>query len=358
MEKIRFGMIGSGWRAEFFIRIAKALPDIFELSAVMIRDKEKGMKYAKEFDINVVQTIEEVEQTKVDFIVISVNRTVTMDYLQKLFKMGIPVLCETPPADSIEKLDKLWELYKQHNAKIQVAEQYFAQPLYAAWLKAIEDGMIGEIQNINISSLHAYHGVSIISRVLGCEFVNCTISGKKFWFEATETYGRDGMVFDGEVKKFPRDRVTLEFENGKVAFFDFAGVQYHSFIRTRQLNIQGTRGEIDDMTIRYITKDGNIPVTQELRRIDFGAYNNQEWAHYGIMLGEKFLYKSPFKFPRLNDDEIAIATCMYKMKDYINKGIEFYPLKDALQDTYIGFKIDEAVQENKPIKTTTQIWNQ
>ena len=33
--------------------------------------------------------------------------------------------------------------------------------------------------------------------------------------------------------------------------------------------------KIDDMVIRYLT-DENIPVTQELNRIDLGVYNNQE----------------------------------------------------------------------------------
>ena len=104
----------------------------------------------------------------------------------------------------------------------------------------------------------------------------------------TETYGRDGMIFDGEVFQCSRDRLTLEFDNGTVAYFDFSDpAQYHSFIRTRQLTVQGVRGEIDDMTIRYLTEE-NIPVTQELNRIDLGVYGNQEWAHYGIMLGEEF----------------------------------------------------------------------
>ena len=55
----------------------------------------------------------------------------------------------------------------------------------------------------------------------------------------TETYGREGMVFDGEVVKCSRDRLTMEFDNGKVAYFDFSDpAQYHSFIRTRQLTMQ------------------------------------------------------------------------------------------------------------------------
>lgn len=47
MGKIRYGVIGSGWRAEFYIRIAKAVPDKFEFTAVLIRDKEKAEHLAK-----------------------------------------------------------------------------------------------------------------------------------------------------------------------------------------------------------------------------------------------------------------------------------------------------------------------
>ena len=98
----------------------------------------------------------------------------------------------------------------------------------------------------------------------------------------------------------------------------------------------------------------NIPVTEQLNRIDLGVYNNQEWSHYGIMLGEEFLYRNPFGNARLNDDEIAVATCMMKMADYLENGIEFYSLKEALQDVYLpdyGRRTCESKQRNKNGKT-------
>ncbi|MOA25178.1 hypothetical protein D3C78_1458880 [compost metagenome] len=175
----------------------------------------------------------------------------------------------------------------------------------------------------------------------------------------TETYGREGIVQDGETFFCTRDRLTLEFDNGKVAFFDFSDpAQYHSFIRTRQLTVQGARGEIDDLAIRYLTSD-NLPVTQELNRIDLGKYSNQEWSHYGIMLGEEFVYKNPYMNVRLNDDEIAVATCMDRMGEYLATGAEFYSLKEALQDTYIALMMDSALKHpNLEVRTSTRVWTQ
>ena len=240
-----------------------------------------------------------------------------------------------------------------------MAEQYFLQPLYASWYKAICDGKLGEVENINISSLHGYHGASIIRQFLGTGFENCRIYGKRYWFDVTETYGREGMIFDGEIVKCSRDRLTMEFDNGKVAYFDFSDpAQYHSFIRTRQLTVQGTRGEIDDLTIRYLNEQ-NIPVTQELRRIDLGVYGNQEWSHYAVMLGEEFLFRTPFVNARFNDDEIAVASCMVKMHEYVNGGTEFYGMADALQDMYICLKMDEALENPVTVvETRTQPWAQ
>ena len=165
------------------------------------------------------------------------------------------------------------------------------------------------------------------------------------------------MVFDGEVVKCSRDRLTMEFDNGKTAFFDFSDpAQYHSFIRTRQLTIQGTRGEIDDLTIRYLNEK-NIPVTQELNRIDLGVYGNQEWSHYAVMLGEEFLYRSPFDKARFNDDEIAVASCLVKMHEYVNGKEEFYGLADALQDMYLCLKMEEAYENPVTvIETEKQPW--
>ncbi len=40
--KIRFAMVGAGWRGEFYARIAKELPDLFELTGTWLHSPEKA----------------------------------------------------------------------------------------------------------------------------------------------------------------------------------------------------------------------------------------------------------------------------------------------------------------------------
>ena len=126
MGKIRFGLIGSGWRAEFYIRIAKSLPELFELTGVLIRDREKGERFARQFNTVVVNTLDELIKGNPEYVVLAIKRGFVSDYLLGLFERDIPVLCETPPGEDLESLKKVWNQYTEHNARIQIAEQYFA----------------------------------------------------------------------------------------------------------------------------------------------------------------------------------------------------------------------------------------
>ena len=46
---IKFGIIGAGWRSEFYLRIAALLPSKFSVSGIYIRNSEKQKEFA---DVN------------------------------------------------------------------------------------------------------------------------------------------------------------------------------------------------------------------------------------------------------------------------------------------------------------------
>ena len=46
---INYVIIGGGWRAEFYLRIAKAIPEKFNVSAICVRNPERRQYIAEKF---------------------------------------------------------------------------------------------------------------------------------------------------------------------------------------------------------------------------------------------------------------------------------------------------------------------
>lgn len=353
--KTRFLVIGYGWRADFFYRIAKLAPQRFEICAGVLRTPERARQVAEKEGVFATADLEEGLSKNPDFAVLCVPREIVKDYLVRLMEKKIPVLTETPPGKNIGELNELWREMKRLDGKVQVLEQYFLQPYYAAVQKVIDMGCLGEVSNVMLSALHGYHAMSMFRKLLGIGFENCTMQGRQFAFDVTATNGRAGFDYSGNLIQAERDWAYLQFENGKTAFMDFSGEQYFSTIRNRRWNIQGSRGEINDSTVYYLTRE-NYTVQQELRRMDVGQNNNSQWSHKGILFGERQVYENPYYPARMNDDEIAVASCLERMKKFAETGEEFYPLKEALQDTYLSFLLEEAIQTGKALRSEPQDW--
>lgn len=350
--KQNFIIIGSGWRSLFYARIASNYPELFHLQAVLCRTEEKVQKLNREYGLYATTSEEECEALKPDFVVVAVSKPSICQVTLKWAQKGYPVLCETPAALTLDELNKIWEM-AQNGAKIQVAEQYFKYPMIAAALEAVKRGYLGDPYAVNITLAHDYHGASLIRKFLNTDVsVPMKLCGKRFTFPVMETSSRAGDVTDGSIKDRDRIRITFEFENGKAAFYDFSGVQYHSYIRSRHLNVQGVKGELDDLTLRY-TDETFRPVTQQLavrRSADCSGICS-------VALENETLYENPFISPVMPQDETAIAAFMLGMKAFIEDGIQIYPLADALQDAYTLILMNQALEKpGKMVESVPQIW--
>ena len=122
MRKIRYAVVGSGWRSLFYGRIAKALPERFELAALGCRTEEKAARMREEYGLPAVAGEAAVEAARPDFIVSAVNKQGMCQTVRHWLAKGYPVLSETPAALSVEELAALWQL-GQEGAKGQVAEE-------------------------------------------------------------------------------------------------------------------------------------------------------------------------------------------------------------------------------------------
>lgn len=356
--KYHFIIIGSGWRALYYVRIAKAMPDVFCLDAMYCRTQEKADKMAEEYGIHTTISIDECVNYKSDFAVIAVNKAGICEVSIEWMNRGITVLSETPAALNIEDLKRLYEYHKA-GKKYVVAEQYREYPSNKAMIKLINSGIIGDVSCMNISLAHDYHGFSLMRAYLGIKpSENYIASGKIYNFPTTQTLTRYEQFTDGRVADKKRCVVTFEFENGKVGWYDFDSEQYRSLIRKNTLKIQGVRGEIIDNTIYYLDEN-NVgrtgTIVTDINTVMTGN-SNPNLAQVNeikkIAFGDKILYEPEWDLRGLSEDETAIATLMCKTAEYSRgQALPPYSVENALADAYAAILMERAIATGERVKS-------
>jgi predicted dehydrogenase len=355
MKPVIFGLVGGAWRAEFYFRIAQAMPERFRIAGCVARTEATRARINAAWRIPVFNEIDALLDQHLDFVVTSVPWSASPPVLLELASRDMPALAETPPAPGLEQLIHLWkDLPKK--ARVQVAEQYQFQPLHAARLALARSGRLGEISQVQVSAAHGYHGISLIRKFLNAGHENATITAFKFKSPLIAGPDRDGPPSVEKEIVSVQVIAYLRFDN-KLAAFDFTTDQYFSWIRSQRLLVRGERGEINNLDATYLT-DFRTPVNVRFQRHDAGQNGNLEgYYHKGYSVGGTSCYQNPFVPARLSDDEIAVATCLERMAHYVETGESFYSLSEASQDHYLSLMIDEAAGTGKELKSSSQVWS-
>lgn len=352
---ITFGIVGAGWRTEFFLRIAQACPDQFAVAGIVSRVAEKAAAVAQRFGVRSFASIDELaSKTEPEFVVSSVPWDANPGIIKHLTNLGLPALSETPPATTLAEMDELCQLVRE-GAKIQVAEQYFLQPHHAARLAFVRSGRIGAVTQAQVSAAHGYHGMSLIRRLLGVRFENVRITAMTFKSPILRGPDRHAPPQREEIVDSEQELAWLDFGN-RLGVFDFTGHQYRVSIREPRILVRGERGEVVNDTA-VCMKDHLTPVRFDFRRHVAGERGNLE-GHFlkGIQAGDDWVYRNPWTPARLFDDEIAIASILQGMADYVRGGPDIYSLAEACQDRYLDILLHRAIERGAPVTSTTQTW--
>jgi len=352
---ISFAIVGVGWRADFFLRIARALPERFRVIGLVARNADKGADIEARWGVATYRDIPALLAAhKPEFVVVSVPQPAAPGVIRELAERKIPVLTETPPAPTLEGLLDLWRLV-EGGAALEVAEQYIFQPHHAARLAIIRSGRLGEPSYAHVSACHGYHGTSLIRHFLRVGFDDATITARAF--EADLVAGPDRRGPPEEEKVIRSRQVIAQLDFGaKLGIYDFTGDQYFSWVRARSILVRGPRGEIRNDEIRHL-QDFQTPMLSRLERQDMGGDGNLEglW-HKGIVAGGAWVYRNPFLGVSLSDDEIAVATSLDGMALTVRGGASVYSFAEAAQDKYLSLCIEQAVKSGQPVRTTQQPW--
>ncbi|MCP3881773.1 MAG: gfo/Idh/MocA family oxidoreductase [Sulfitobacter sp.] len=290
-----------------------------------------------------LRDVSQLESIDPDFVIVAVAKAAQHDVVERVATLGHPVLCETPPGLGSEQVRGLVE----RHADVQVAEQYFLRPSVAARLSLVESGLIGETTDVSVSFAHGYHGASLVRRFVGCEPDEpVRVSAISFDDRLQVGPTRDGHPVTAAISTSARTVALIEIGN-RLARFEFAREQYFSPIRSSSVNVRGTRGEI--FGNRVLSYRGLLATDFELTRRSHDEMSLIDRGLDGYFCGADRLYANPFPEVSFTDEEIAVASCLDRMRVFVDGGPPHYPVEEALIDMRLSELVDHAVRMRRPV---------
>jgi predicted dehydrogenase len=352
-----FGVIGSGWRSEFFLRIARAAPDRFRVAGVVTRSAERGEEISSRLGVRTFRSVAELLRAEApDFVIASVPWAVMPDATREVVGLGARVLAETPPAPDLPGLRALWADVGG-SGLVQVAEQYLLMPGHAARLTVVREGIVGEPTSVQVCSTHLYHAVSMIRGLLGVGCGPVVVSARSFTAPLADPLSPDGWSGDSTPQDRSTTLATLDFGGGRMGLYDFTDNQWWNPLRTRRIVVRGSNGElVDDHVVRLV--DPTTPVESQLVRRQTGIDLNLEGFDLDhISLDGRVVYRNPFQGLRLSEDDIGVASLLEQTGAWArDEGPEPYPLAEGLQDHLISVAIGESLETGRDVTTATEAW--
>src|SRR3954469_15193021 len=101
----RYAVIGTGFRAEFFLRLATDLPQRFEVTSVYSRSEVKRAEIAQRFGVRAVVSVDDAATFgNPEFVLVAVPWPVAPEICASLAERGVAVLEETPPAPDLKAM--------------------------------------------------------------------------------------------------------------------------------------------------------------------------------------------------------------------------------------------------------------
>jgi predicted dehydrogenase len=355
-EPARYAIVGRGWRARFFLRLAAVMPDRFTVTGVVTRTAEGGAQVTSEFGVPAYrQPADLLGPDRPDFVITSVPWEVNPGLVEWLVEAGMPVLSETPPAPGADDMRALWSRVGG-SGLVQVAEQYLLMPDNAARLAVTRAGVIGEPTSAQVSSTHLYHAVSIMRGMLGAGLDAVTVDARQFTAPLADPLTRDGWRGDSTPRDTPTTIATIDFGD-RMGLYDFTDTQWWNPLRRERIVVRGSLGElVDDDVVRLV--DPVTPVRSPLIRRHTGIGFNLEGSELDhVSFDGSVVYRNPFAGVRLSDEEIAIATLLSQTAAWAaGTGEAPYPLAEACQDHLIGLAIEESARSGRPVTTGREPW--
>ncbi|OMF95230.1 Gfo/Idh/MocA family oxidoreductase [Paenibacillus sp. FSL R7-0273] len=349
---ITFGIIGSGWRAEMYLKLTELLPQQFQVSGALIRNPAKYQQLIAKHKLTVYSSVEQLAAES-DFVVLAVSKSAAAPLLLELAALNIPVLAETPTASTPAEYELLRSLALS-SPRIQVAEQYPLLPHHQARTAYIRTGGLGQIAHVQVSVAHGYHGISLIRRWLSVTGTACDITARRVVLPIMD-FSYRGRAAADSLKTEQQDIAIMVFPSGQSAVLDFTRSQYFSPLRSNRVLIRGSHGEIrDNEIIRRLSPEETEYL--DIMRVQSGQEGSLDSLGLReLRAGGHSLFRNPFAAAPLSDEEIGIGQALLNMAEFLHTGVSSYTLADALTDVRLAFAVDEAIASGNSVTVGNEL---
>jgi predicted dehydrogenase len=351
-----FGIVGTGWRSLFFLRLARQLPDRLRAVGVVSRSAERAAQIEADWGVRgYLSGSDLLAHERPDYVIVSVPWPAAPGVTLDLVERGVKVLAETPPAPDLDGLRALWSGVGA-TGLVQVAEQYPLMPAHAARLALARASVIGEVTSVQLSSTHLYHAMSLIRGLLDLEHEPAEVSARTFVAPLVDPLTPAGWTGDDTPKPATTTLATVDF-GGRMGLYDFTDNQWWNPLRARRITVRGSRGEmVDDQVVRLL--DPTTPIQSALVRRETGHDLNLEGLDLKhISFDGTVLYRNPFVGSGMSDDDIAVAAIAEATGAWARgDGPAPYPLARGCQDHLLSLAIEESVRLGRPVRTSVEAW--
>jgi predicted dehydrogenase len=350
MNPIRFAIVGTGWRTEYFLRIAQAVPDKLEPVLVVGRKQSSIERIAERWGVPVSLSTADIAGSSPEFVAASVPWPVTPVLTTELVGAGFHVFAETPPAPDLDGLRKLWAEVGDRRELVQVGEQYHQEPAHAARLAVAHSGSIGTVNSVEMASTHLYHVAALMRNYLGLGLAEATVNARAFTAPIIDPLRHAGWVDDPVEEQRTTTIATIDFGGGRYGLYNFVENQWFNPILHPRIAVRGSLGEIMDNHVLRWDGEQAVGIPLEVNRTASGELVDITYA------GES-VFTNPWPGTGLADDEIAVVTHLVNEGRYTRGEIgEIYPLAAGIHDHAIGLAIEESARTGHDVRVANEPW--
>ena len=317
-------LIGTGWRAHFYMRIARLLPDLLQIVSIYTHTEERR----REIDDEGFEAFTDLDQALSydhEAVIISSGASGFFDLLRRLHERGENIVAETTFLSLSEE-----ELGEVADYDGMVREQYQYTPAFAALFKVLSQ-IEDQPDQLFLSGLHNHHSASIARRILNTGYqMPDEINSLTFPSRMVRTGSRNGMEKGMETEDYERKIRVMRFGE-KLFIHDFSSNQYHSYLFGRHFEVRGRSFVITEEGMKTIDDRGYPCFIPFVFHRDSSAGNGSLSLSH-VSFGDRTVFENPYYPVNMNDDEIAMAM----MIEHYSKGGNPYPFIEGIMDANLG----------------------